>query len=196
MYKIENFTITFIYGDVIKIELPLDVILDPFFNFKYDKYQLDLLVKNIKELEDIYLKNKFVDMMSGKSKSESNVIFLWHSLLNKLIQSIYELEICAIKQLYFMQSETGLIKIGISKNPEKRRVSLENEMKEKIVILKTLQHSEYERNLHKSFHCYNAFYKGYTEWFTPYPDLLEFVDSVDDSNFISKYKKIKPKYAK
>lgn len=197
-YKIENFTITFFYGDFLKIEMDLDAVLNPFLNIQFPRNDMKNNIKYFNELTEMFIKFNSNDIreMYQKSKTEANIIYLWGDILNKLLREIIELEICGEKQLYFMQNYDGLIKIGISNNPDIRLKTLKNQLNEDIVIIKTLPFANYEKELHKKYHCYNAYYKGYTEWFTPYPDLLEFIESVNESNFEKNFKKIKPKYAK
>lgn len=190
-YKIENFTISFYFGQL-TVNLPIDVIFDPFLELKIDYSSLKYIYQYIDELNKIFL-DRNLNYSDIKTKYENRILVLWERILIKILSaSLNENDEVF---LYFMQNENGLIKIGISKDPENRRKQLQSILKEKIFILKVLKFPEYERLLHKKFFNYNAFHRGQVEWFTPYPDLVEFIDKVDDDSFEKHYKKIKLKYA-
>lgn len=87
------------------------------------------------------------------------------------------------KDLYFLQSENGLIKIGISGNVKRRVSQLEKELNTNIKIIKVLSGlSKFEKILHHIFEDDNIIYKNQTEWFYPSIKLNNFVSEVSEKN--------------
>ena len=87
------------------------------------------------------------------------------------------------KDLYFFESESGLIKIGISQDVDKRIVQVSNRVKSKLKLIKVLKGCcQYEKDLHKIFEDINIPYMLQTEWFHPTTDLLSFIDRLDEKN--------------
>lgn len=80
-----------------------------------------------------------------------------------------------IDYLYFMRSvRTGLIKIGVSVNPQKRAQSLRTNVGE-LEILTTIQASyDEERRLHRRF----AEHRQHGEWFEPHTDLMGYIAAI------------------
>lgn len=87
------------------------------------------------------------------------------------------------KDLYFFESESGLIKIGISQNVGKRIKQVSGEVKSKLKVIKVLSgYSMYEKDLHRIFEDINIPYMGQTEWFHPTTDLILFIGKVNEKN--------------
>jgi hypothetical protein len=93
------------------------------------------------------------------------------------------------QDLYFLKDEGGSIKIGISNDVIKRILDLTTAMKQRIDIVKVINNGgKYERVLHRQFeHIRQQREKkvdGYTEWFDPTEELMEFIKnfSPTDSN--------------
>lgn len=195
-YKIEEFTIKFFIGNII-LSTSLDIIIDPFLDIRFTKDEISYFSKYkddvVKYKDDVSF--KYTKDFSCRSDYYCNIF--WSRLVTRIYYDILEYEnpntSFKNKLLYFMMNKDGLIKIGISNDPEYRRKTLEYQLSDKITILKTLPYAEFERLLHKKYNLYNANYKGCVEWFTPYPDLLEFIDKIDEKNFIKEFNKIKLK---
>jgi len=80
--------------------------------------------------------------------------------------------------VYFVQEEdNGLIKIGYSKNPNRRLKSLQINNPRKLNILKVIDGAMCrETYLHHRCSRFNA--KG--EWFHPHSELIDYIDGLDD----------------
>lgn len=71
--------------------------------------------------------------------------------------------------VYFIEAETGLIKIGASHNPDQRIKELRAMSPVKLTILATVSgRIGDERAYHKQF----AAHRSHGEWFHPHPDIL------------------------
>jgi hypothetical protein len=168
-----------------------------FFNYELAKLlntqslQLD---NYLEELSDLSSTLKYDFLYDNSSELSKKCNILARSILIALRSCICK-RMQQEQHLYLMQNEEGLIKIGISKEPEKRRKTLERELQEKIHILKVLDtdKSVYELELHNIFKKFNAFHKGGKEWFVPYPELIKWVDNVNDKNFYKLHDKLKNK---
>lgn len=102
---------------------------------------------------------------------------LTHNIEKKKIKNLNK------KDLYFLQADNGLIKIGISNDVDRRVVELENILKTNINILKVLQNKgSYENHLHKIYSDDNIIYKKQTEWFHPTHKLINFISNVNEKN--------------
>jgi hypothetical protein len=87
------------------------------------------------------------------------------------------------KDLYFFESNCGLIKIGISSNVDKRILEVSKRVKSKLKIIKVLSKcSQYEKILHQIFSDINIPYMRQTEWFHPTNDLISFIDRLNEKN--------------
>ena len=87
------------------------------------------------------------------------------------------------KDLYFFESDSGLIKIGISQDVDKRIVQVSNQVKSKLKLIKVLKGCcQYERDLHKIFEDINIPYMLQTEWFHPTTDLISFIERLSEKN--------------
>ncbi len=77
--------------------------------------------------------------------------------------------------VYFFQVESGLIKIGKTDNPEKRRKELQTANHEKLELLHyTTGGRALEKHLHEKFKKYNKS----SEWFWPEDEIIKFIDSI------------------
>jgi hypothetical protein len=139
------------------------------------------LLKELEEMRDLYM---------CELKNFNTIDLQCHYLWLELIDNIIELNSPNDSKLYIMQNQFGLIKIGRSKNPERRKMALQYQLGEEIQIIKILKHYNQEKSIHKVFHPFNAYHKGGIEWFSPYPELIKWVDEVDDDNFEKLYKKL------
>ena len=86
------------------------------------------------------------------------------------------------QDLYFLKDESGSIKIGISNDVIKRVFDLSLAMNQRIDIIRVINNGgKYERILHRKFeHLREKRTKivdGYTEWFQPQKELIEFVNN-------------------
>lgn len=94
----------------------------------------------------------------------------------------------SVDHLYFMESEFG-IKIGVSKNPNKRL----NQIKlyaPSTNILKVIQYAgKFEKDIHKKFKYLNIKNTPNLgiEWFVKSDDLLAFIDEIETLNDLHKY---------
>jgi len=87
------------------------------------------------------------------------------------------------KDLYFFYSDTGLIKIGISNNVDRRIKQVARLVKSNLQVVKVLKDSsQYEKTLHQIFSDINIPYMNQTEWFHPTDDLLSFIGRVNEKN--------------
>ena len=87
------------------------------------------------------------------------------------------------KDLYFFYSDTGLIKIGVSGDVDRRVTQVSRLVKSKLKIAKILKGcSQYEKSLHKIFSDINIPYMNQTEWFHPTTELISFIEKVDEKN--------------
>jgi hypothetical protein len=132
------------------------------------------------------MRNLYVDYLKTFNTIDLQCYYLWFEILNNII----EFSSPNPTMLYIMQNQDGLIKIGKSKDPQRRRNDLQYQLGDSIQILKILNHHKYEKDIHKVFQPFNAYYKGGIEWFTPYPELIKWIDEVNDDNFEKIYKKI------
>lgn len=190
-YKIENFTIVLNYADAFETKIDIDNLYDPMFEIKFDKGSIDSIRRFSDQLQNLVKERRFRYNELG-SKVEVNLAFIWDRILTKMVYKLLE-EDDKESFLYFMKNQDGLIKIGISQDPDKRRKQLQSVMKDQIELIKVLPFPNYERLLHKKFIDYNAYYKDQIEWFHPYPDLIDFVYTVEENNFDKMFKKIKIK---
>jgi len=158
------------------------------FNNILDNYEL-----TIDDIKDYFW--NIIEYNHQQSKSCKNCRYNLNYKMSCLVLYIIEVMLNSLtpndKKLYIMFNQDGLVKIGISKDPDKRKKQLQFELKEEITIYKVLDYANYEYKLHKVFHEYNARYKGSREWFTPYPKLINFIDNVDNNNFLLLYEKLK-----
>lgn len=84
-------------------------------------------------------------------------------------EAVPPMEVRQIATVYFIQSETGLIKIGASHDPGQRIKALQAMSPAKLTILATVSgHIGDERAYHKQF----AAHRSHGEWFHPHPDIL------------------------
>lgn len=80
------------------------------------------------------------------------------------------------KYTYFMRDRrSGLIKIGMSNNPEKRRAQLSGSGALDMEILLTLRDGHLEGCYHKHF----ADLRVEGEWFNPHPDIFAEIDRLN-----------------
>jgi hypothetical protein len=80
----------------------------------------------------------------------------------------------ALLSLYFIQAESGLIKIGQSENPHARLKALQQGTAETLALLKIIPPSPTrltERQIHQKFQHLRV--RG--EWFRPGPELIDFI---------------------
>jgi hypothetical protein len=76
--------------------------------------------------------------------------------------------------IYFIQSETGTIKIGYSRSPKQRLNNLQGSNPEKLTLLGTIKGGRFkEAELHKRF----SSIKLTGEWFRPDESLLSYIHS-------------------
>lgn len=132
------------------------------------------------------MKNLYVYQLKNFNRIDLQCNYLWLEVLD----SIIEFSSPNPTMLYIMQNQDGLVKIGKSKDPQRRKNDLQYQLGDTIEILKILNHYKYEKDMHKIFKPYNAYYKGGVEWFTPYPELIKWIDEVNDDNFEKIYKKL------
>jgi hypothetical protein len=87
------------------------------------------------------------------------------------------------KDLYFLYSDTGLIKIGISNDVDRRVKEVARLVKSNLQIVKVLKDSsQYEKTLHQIFSDINIPYMNQTEWFHPTQDLMSFISKLNEKN--------------
>ena len=80
--------------------------------------------------------------------------------------------------IYFIQEEgNGLVKIGYSKNPEKRKNSLQTSCPKKLHIIKIID-GDYKRENCIHHRCSRFNVRG--EWYRPHPDLLDYIEKLGD----------------
>jgi len=79
--------------------------------------------------------------------------------------------------VYFIQSKTGLVKIGMSGQVETRRRVLQAEYHETEVLLAIIPDAEHDRPYHTQFRNYRV--RG--EWFQPAPELTAFIEALPKS---------------
>jgi len=85
----------------------------------------------------------------------------------------------AVLSLYFIQNESGLIKIGLSENPEARLKALQQGTVDTLTLLKAVPPSPTrltEHQVHKRFKHLRV--RDDREWFRPAPELLEFIGGI------------------
>ena len=80
------------------------------------------------------------------------------------------------KQVYFIASETGPIKIGIAANPPSRLSTLQTGHHEKLRLLVTCEGGE-ERE--KEYHRRFAAHRRHGEWFERHPDILAEIERLN-----------------
>ena len=87
------------------------------------------------------------------------------------------------KDLYFFYSDTGLTKIGISNDVDRRVKQVARLVKSNLQVVKVLKDcSQYEKTLHKIFSDINIPYMNQTEWFHTTEDLISFIGRVNEKN--------------
>ena len=82
--------------------------------------------------------------------------------------------------LYFIQGlQTGLIKIGKTQdfNVDKRLSSLQTGSPDKLILLKAVQYPA-KYNCEKAVHRHFSEFRVHGEWFTPEPELMDFIDQI------------------
>lgn len=80
--------------------------------------------------------------------------------------------------VYFIQEENdGLIKIGYSRNPNRRLKSLQTNNPRKLRILKVID-GEMCRETYLHHRCSKFNASG--EWFHPHPELIDYIDMLGD----------------
>jgi hypothetical protein len=78
------------------------------------------------------------------------------------------------KSLYFIQAgDNGPIKIGVARNFEKRLASMQSSCPELLIVLKVIPSAGH--SMEKHLHRYFAAHRLRGEWFSPHPDVLDFV---------------------
>ena len=89
----------------------------------------------------------------------------------------------APKDIYFIESEEDLIKIGISRNPQRRLKSLQNQTRFKLNILSVIPNGgcEKEKELHEMFNKYNVF----GEWFEKVPEIMNYIKNLKNKEVSS-----------
>ena len=89
--------------------------------------------------------------------------------------------------IYFIRSESGHVKIGYSRNRniQKRLVSLQTSCPLELTILKVINGN---RDKEKAFHAQFAKYKSSGEWFILSDEISKFIETINDTIFISKKK--------
>lgn len=68
------------------------------------------------------------------------------------------------KHIYLLQSDNGVYKIGVSKDPQKRLKQLQTGSSEKLEIIKTYE-SEFYRQIEKGLHNKFNHLRSEGEWF-------------------------------
>jgi hypothetical protein len=108
-------------------------------------------------------------------------------------QKIHEIEYDITKKidtqdLYFLRDVNNSIKIGISNDVIKRISDLSSSMRQRIDIIRVINNGgKFERLLHRKFdHLREKRVQkvdGYTEWFAPEKDLIDFISSFSTKEF-------------
>lgn len=173
-------------GKYLSFVISSDLILYPFDSIN----DININTSDIRYSESRELYRELLHSRSGelhdKNKVRQNIFIFIIQLVDKISKILCSKE----KQLYFLQNSEGLIKIGVSNDVDRRVNTLENQLECDIYVIKCVPYPKYERILHRKFDKYNARYKNQVEWFTPYPELVRFIESVDENNFIDMVKKI------
>ncbi len=83
------------------------------------------------------------------------------------------------KDVYIIESEEGLIKIGLSRNPQKRLKSLQRQTRYKLKILLVIPNGgrEKEKEIQERYKKYNVF----GEWFEKSPEIMNFIQDIKDN---------------
>jgi hypothetical protein len=83
-------------------------------------------------------------------------------------------------RVYFIRvGEDGPIKIGIASDPRQRRSSMQSGNPEPLIILKTVRgNGHHEKQLHAKF----AHLKIRGEWFSPAPELLNYIAGLKEGS--------------
>ena len=99
--------------------------------------------------------------------------FIWHVF--KIIFNRWNSQHSYKGYIYFIQGVSGgPIKIGYSKNPQKRLATFQTSHSERLVILGCVKGNiAYERQLHKQFSAYRI--RGNGEWFRPGREIVVFI---------------------
>ena len=92
------------------------------------------------------------------------------------------------QDLYFLRDENNSIKIGISNDVIKRILDLSSAMRQRIDIIRVIDNGgKYERLLHRKFdHIREKRIEkvdGYTEWFAPEKELIDFISTFSTNEF-------------
>ncbi len=171
-YDFRNTIITFYNGFKLKINTNIINTWSTFklkgaTNIKFGKPFKDKFYKNLKNLNPLVPEDNFIGGLCVA--------------LLKLDKSFDN------KNLYFLESEDGLIKIGVSTDVDNRIKDIKKSLMKDIKILKTINYgAEYENDLHNLFsHINSSKYLGTdggTEWFLPDKLLLKFIKKVNEDN--------------
>lgn len=94
--------------------------------------------------------------------------------------------------MYFIKDpDSKAIKIGVSKNPERRLKQLQTgDVGHNLYFMKLIKTNEMfvlEKELHKRFRTDRISQKG--EWFKPSKELVKFVDSIKENDELKQLKK-------